>query len=183
MSLLRRGLIAVPALSMAAGALAQEKAPQPKQLVIPLKWYRVQVEDNAFTVEMPGIPDHRALADKSARGTPFTLHSYSLETGGYSYVVQTALYPEDVDVTQPRRILQAALEARATGIQGRKWAKVDWRDIQGAAAVESIGVLAGGNSLRQLMLLKERRFVSLAFLGAIVSSVEAGRFFNSLRMP
>jgi hypothetical protein len=97
--------------------------------------------------------------------------------------VQTALYPEDVDVTQPRRILQAALEARATGIQGRKWAKVDWRDIQGAAAVESIGVLAGGNSLRQLMLLKERRFVSLAFLGAIVSSVEAGRFFNSLRMP
>ncbi len=81
MNLARRSLFLVPALSLAGGmARAQQKPP--KQLVIPLRWYQVQVEDGSFTVEMPGIPDHRLLADKSARGTPFSLHSYSLETGG-----------------------------------------------------------------------------------------------------
>ena len=39
-----------------------------------------------------------SLNDASAPGTAFVLHSYSLEAGGYSYVVQTALYPADVDV-------------------------------------------------------------------------------------
>ena len=104
MKLRRRHLLVAPALLSAPAVLAQPKG-QPKRVEIPLKWYRVQVEDNAFTVEMPGIPDHRIVNDRSPRGTVFTLHSYSLETGGYSYVVQTALYPEDVDVTQPRRII------------------------------------------------------------------------------
>jgi hypothetical protein len=182
MNLARRHLLAAPAFLLAPAAMAQQKAQPTKQLVIPLKWYQVQVEDNAFTVEMPGIPDHRIVNDKSTRGTAFTLHSYSLETGGYSYAIQTALYPEDVDITQPRRILQAALDQRARQLVGRKWAKADWREVQGANAVESSGALAGGNALRQLALLKERRFVSLAFLGAIVSSVEAERFFKSLKL-
>jgi hypothetical protein len=174
----RRGLLSLPLLAFAGGARAQQK------LVVPLAWYAVRVEDNAFTVQMPGVPDHRILNDVSARGTPFQLHSYSLETGGYSYVAQTALYPADVDVTQPRTILQAALNGRSQQLVGQKWTKVDWREIEGAAAVESVGGLAGGNALRQLNLLKERRFVSLAFLGtaAGVGGVEAGRFFKSLKI-
>ena len=181
MKLRRRHLLVAPALLSAPAVLAQPKG-QPKRVEIPLKWYRVQVEDNAFTVEMPGIPDHRIVNDRSPRGTVFTLHSYSLETGGYSYVVQTALYPEDVDVTQPRRILQAALDDRARQLAGRQWAKVEWRDAQGAAAVEASGPLAAGNALRQLVMLKQHRFVLLAFLGSIVSSVEAERFFRSVKL-
>jgi hypothetical protein len=178
MTMLRRGLFALPLLALAGTARAQKK------LVVPLAWYGVRVEDNAFTVEMPGIPDHRIVDDKSARGTAFQLHSYSLEIGGYSYVAQTALYPADVDVTQPRAILQAALNGRVQQLVGRKWTTVDWREIGGASAVESLGSLAGGTALRQSILLKERRFVSLAFLGtpAGATGVEAERFFKSLKL-
>jgi hypothetical protein len=157
---------------------------QQKPLVLPLKWYVVQVVDDAFTVEMPGIPDHRIVNDVSARGTAFALHSYSLEVGGYSYVVQTALYPGDVDVSQPRRLVQAALDDRAKVLETRKWSKVDWRDTAGATAADSTGPLKGGNALRQLALLKGRRFVSLAFMGAAPSmtGLEAERLFKSLKM-
>lgn len=183
MSLSRRGVLAAPLLAPSLLAFSGSARAQ-KKLEIPLTWYVVRVEDNAFTVEMPGIPDHRVMNDTSARGTAFQLHSYSLETGGYSYVAQTALYPADVDVTQSRTILQASLNGRAQQLVGRKWTKTDWRGIAGAAAVESLGALNGGNALRQLTLLKERRFVSLAFLGnaAGATGVEAERFFKSLKL-
>ncbi len=178
MSFSRRVFLAAPLLAATGSAQAQKK------LEMPLTWYGVRVEDNAFTVEMPGIPDHRVVNDVSARGTAFQLHSYSLETGGYSYVAQTALYPADVDITQPRLILQASLNGRVQQLVGRQWTKTDWRQVAGAAAVESVGAVAGGNGLRQLTLLKERRFVSLAFLGnaAGATGVEAERFFKSLKL-
>jgi hypothetical protein len=174
----RRGLFSLPLLALAGVARAQNK------LVVPLTWYGVRVEDNAFTVEMPGVPDHRVVNDRSARGTPFQLHSYSLEVSGHSYVAQTALYPADVDVSQPRVILQAALAGRVQQLIGRQWTRTDWREISGATAVESIGALTGGNALRQVNLLKARRFVSLAFLGnaAAATSGEADRFFKSLKL-
>ena len=162
---------------LTAGAAAQQKP-----LVLALKWYVVQIDDGAFTVEMPGIPDHRLVNDVTQLGVTFMLHSYSLEAGGYSYVVQTALYPTDADVAQPRRLIQTALDDRAKVLEGSKWSKVDWRDDAGATAAESWGPLKGGNSLRQLVLLKGRRFVSLAFMGqaASITGVEAERFFKSL---
>jgi len=172
----RRLLIAMPMLALAGGAHAQQK------LDIPAKWYAVRVEDNVFTVEMPGIPDHRVINDASARGTAFAMHSYSLESGGFSYVAQTALYPADVDVSQPRRVLQAALDSRAQQLAGRKWDRTDWREIGGGAAVESTGTIRAGTMLRLLSLLRERRFVSLAFLGPSVNGPEANRFFQSLKL-
>ena len=112
------------------------------------------------------------------------LHSYSLETGAYSYLVQTALCPADADVAQPRRLIQTALDDRTKVLEGRKWSKVDWRDVAGATAAESWGPLKGGNALRQLVLLKGRRFVSLAFMGpaASITGIEAERFFKSLKL-
>ncbi len=176
--MIRRALLALPGLLLASSVRAQLQKP----LVVPLKWYIVKVEDDAFTVEMPGIPDHRIVNDKSAHGTPFALHSYSLEVGGYSYVAQTALYPQDVDVTEPRRILQSALDGRAQQLASRKWNSVQWHEIDGAAAAESTGALKGASMLRQLVLLKQRRFVSLAFLGAAVDVMEANRFIRSLKL-
>jgi len=172
----RRLLIAMPMLALAGGAHAQRK------LEIPAKWYAVRVEDDAFTVEMPGVPDHRIINDVSAGGTAFALHSYSLESGGFSYVVQTALYPADVDVTQPRRVLQAALDGRASQLASRRWDRADWREVDTVASVESIGTVRPGAMLRLLSLLKGRRFVSLAFLGPSVNGPEANRFFQSLKL-
>ncbi len=172
----RRLLVAAPMVALASGAYAQTK------LEIPAKWYAVRVVENAFTVEMPGVPDHHVIPDVSARGTPFNLHSYSLESGGFSYVAQTALYPADVDATQPRRVLQAALDARATQLASRRWDRTDWREVGGAAAVESVGAVRAGMMLRLLSLLRERRFVSLAFLGPSVDGPEANRFFKSLKL-
>jgi hypothetical protein len=146
------------------------------------RWVRVVGVDNAFTVDMPGIPDRKVLNDVSARGTPFTLTSDSLDEGGNSYLVQTALYPADVDVRQPKVVLQAALDARAQRLAGGKWSTVGWREIDGAAAVDSTGTLGSGAQLRQLSVLKERRFVSLAFLGPGVTGPDAGRFFASLKI-
>lgn len=172
----RRAFAAAPLLLLSAPAFGQLKLPANK---MPAKWYAVQVEDRAFTVEMPGVPDHRLLNDASARGTAFTLHSYSLDLGGYSYVVQTALYPTDVDVAQPRAILQAALDGRASNLDGRKWTTIAWKDVQGATAAESSGSVRG-LVLRQLVLLKGRRFASLAVLGP--PGPEADRFLKSLKL-
>ena len=57
MTLRRRGLLCLPLLALAGDAHAQTK------LAAPLAWYGVRVEDNAFTVEMPGVPDHRVVQD------------------------------------------------------------------------------------------------------------------------
>ena len=175
MRVLRRGMLVLPALALADGAQAQLK--------LPATWYTVQVEDNAFTVQLPGIPDHRVVNDVSARGTAFAVHSYSVDSGGMSFVAQSALYPADV-VAQPRTILQSALADRAQRLEGGKWSQIEWRDIQGAPGAESIGPAKGGVAVRQLVLLKGRRFVSLAFLGsaAAVRGPEADRFFKSLRL-
>ncbi|MBS0523094.1 MAG: hypothetical protein JSS04_05590 [Proteobacteria bacterium] len=168
-------MVTLPMLVVAGRAQAQ------KRLQIPSKWYVVQANDNAFTVEMPEVPDHRLINDVSARGTPFVLHSYSLDYGGNSYVAQTALYPADVDARQPRTVLQAALNARAQGLGGGKWSTTNWREIEGATAVESTGALANGSQLRQLSVLKGQRFISLAFLGPNVTGPDADRFFHSLK--
>jgi hypothetical protein len=171
--------IALVALLIAAPTLARAQG----KLAISNRWVAVKVEDNAFTVEMPGIPDHKVLNDVSARGTPFVLHSYSLEAGGNSYLAQTALYPPDVDSRQqPQHMLQVALDMRARQLAGGKWDKTDWREIGGAAAVESTGTLNSGSKLRQLTLVKQRRFVSLAFMGPNVVGGDAERFFKSLKL-
>ena len=176
MKLRRRALITSAMLAVPIAAQAQ------KPLEVPAKWYAVKVDEDACQVEMPGIPDHRIINDASARGTPFALHSYSLEKGGFSYVAQTALYPVDVDTTQPTRVLQAALDARAQQLAGRKWASTDWRVIDEGATVESVGTVRAGTTLRQLSLLKERRFVSLAFMGPSVTGADPDRFFRSLKL-
>jgi len=176
MSLTRRSLLAAASIAAPSLARAQQGAGAAT------KWYAVQVDQNAFKVEMPGIPDHRIMSDVSARGTPFTLHSYSLESGGDSYVVQTAFYPFDVDTTQPRVVLQAALDARAQKLAGGKWASVGWAMIDEAEGVQSFGALPSGGQLRQLSFLKEHRFGSLAFMGANVTGSDADRFFKSVKL-
>ena len=119
----------------------------------------------------------------SARGTPFVLHSYSLEAGGNSYVAQTALYPADVDTRQPKAVLQAALDARAQQLAGGKWSTANWREIDGATAVESTGALANGSAVAPA-LGAEGAALRLARLPRRRPSrgPEADRFFRSLKI-
>ena len=99
-------------------------------------------------------------------------------------MAQTALLPADVDVRQPRAYLQSVLDDRAQRLAGGKWTSVDWRDVQGAPAAESVGSVQGGSVLRQLVVLKGRRYVSLAYLAPAdaLRTPEADRFFKSLRL-
>lgn len=168
----RRELVALSLATAAGDAWAQAA------------WIAVQGADNAFLVEMPGQPVYKVIDTVSPGGTAFVYHSYSLEYRRLAFVAQTALYPADVDVRQPKLNLQSVLDDRALRLQGGKWTKIDWRDVQGAPAAESVGPVPGGSVLRQLVLLKGRRYVSLAYLAPAdaLRTPEADRFFKSLRL-
>ena len=171
MSLSRRSLAALPLLGMGDPAFAQAT------------WYAVRGVDHSFIVDMPGEPTYKVIDTQSAGGAAFSYHSYSLDLGLLSFVAQTALYPPDVDVNQPRLNLQSVLDERAQRLAGGKWTNIDWRPVLGAPAVDSVGSVQGGNVLRQLVLLKGRRYVSLAYLAPSSSlrAPQADRFFGSLR--
>jgi len=173
MNLLRRQAVALPLAAVVAGEASAQTG-----------WIAVQDIDNSFLVDMPGRPIYKVIDTTTPAGTAFVYHSYSLEYRRLSFVAQTALYPADVDVSRPRNNLQIALDDRAQRLEGGKWSKVDWRDVQGATAVEAIGPIAGGSALRQLSLLKGRRFVSLGYLAPAdaMRAPEAERFFRSLRL-
>ncbi len=172
MNFLRRQVFALP-LAMAAGSASGQGI-----------WIPVTGADNSFFVEMPGTPIYKVLDTTTPAGTPFVYHSYSLEYRRLSFVAQSAIYPAEVDVSKPRANLQMALDDRAQKLEGGKWSKVDWRETQGASAVESTGPIAGGSALRQLAVLKGRRFVSLGYLAPAdaMRAPEAERFFRSLRL-
>ena len=186
MRLARRAFVALP-LVLAAGApaaQAQLKQPPPPSQAPQSVWYAVRGPDNAFIVDMPGEPVYKLIDTVSPGGAKFVYHSYSLDDRRLAFVAQTALYPADVDVSQPKLNLQSVLDDRAQRLAGGKWTKIDWRDVSGAPVAESTGLVAGGNALRQLVLLKGRRYVSLACLAPAdaLRTPEAERFFQSLRL-
>lgn len=148
-------------------------------------WYAVRGADHAFIVDMPGEPVYKAINAVSRAGGRYTNHSYSLETARLSFVAQSALPSPDIALGDPRRALQAILDERAARLAGGKWSRIDWRQVQGSAAVESIGAVDGAHVLRQLVVVHGPRVVSLACLGAAdaVHGADAERFFASLRFP
>ncbi len=172
MTLSRRVLAALPLAVAASGVVAQST------------WYAVRGPGNAFIVDMPGEPVYKVIDTQSPRGTAFAYHSYSLDYRRLSFVAQTAQLPADIDLRQPRTYLQSVLDDRAQRLAGGKWTSVDWRAVQGAPAADSVGSVQGGNVLRQLVLLKGRRYVSLACLAPAeaLRTPEAERFFGSLRL-
>jgi hypothetical protein len=171
MMLGRRVLLALPVAVAARGVAAQST------------WYAVRGPDHAFIVDMPGEPVYKVIDTRSPGGTAFTYHSYSLDYRRLSFVAQTALLPADIDVRQPKTYLQSVVDDRAQRLAGGKWTSVEWRTVLGVTAAESFGSVPGGNVLRQLVLLRGPRYVSLACLGPAdaVRAPEAERFFKSLR--
>ena len=138
-------------------------------------WLTVEGPERAFTVQLPGAPEYKVTAP---------LHSYSLTRGPIDYVVQSVAYPANVDVSQPRAVLQAALDGTAPHLAGGKWDKIDWKQVQGAPAAEAVGTFKDGKAFRNLVVLKGRQLTSLGFRGPLGTTKfpDADRFFSSLRV-
>jgi hypothetical protein len=111
------------------------------------------------------------------------MHQYIAEVGDLAYVVQTAIYPADVDISKPRATLQVALDNAARNMDGGKWASVDWPAWQGLTAYDAIGVRQG-SAIRSFSTMKGRQIVTLVYGGPAGSarSPDADRFVASLRM-
>ncbi len=147
-------------------------------------WLTIEGPERVFTVQMPAKPEYKISPLRSPAGTAFNLHSYLLTNGPVDYVAQTETYPADIDVSQPRAVLQAALDATALYLVGGKWDKITWRQVQGAPAADASGTFKDGRTFRNLVVLKGRQFYSLGFRGPLGMDriLDADRFFASLKV-
>ena len=114
----------------------------------------------------PTIKHRRTTSPRAAR------RSCCIPTASRSaaipIVAQTALYPADVDVTPAAdAILQAALDDRAQQLAGGKWTNDRLaRDRRARRRSNRSARWPAAARCASSSLLKDRRFVSLAFLGA-----------------
>jgi hypothetical protein len=164
--------LALAAFLAAGGAAAQ------------VLWLTIEGPQRVFTVQMPNKPEYKISLLRSPAGTAFNLHSYLLSNGPIDYVAQTETYPADVDVSQPRAVLQAALDAAAPYLASGKWDKIAWTQVQGAAAADASGTFKDGRIFRNLVVLKGRQFYSLGFRSPLGMDkiTDADRFFASLKV-
>lgn len=147
-------------------------------------WQTARAPGTAVSVEMPGKAVYKELSGKSGAGTTFYFHSYTVELGSTTYVMQTGLYPPDVDVSRPRANLQAAADGSGKGMRGGKWETLNWLQYGGAPAVECTGTQPDGQGARARYILKGGQMTSVGYFGAAgtLSSADSERFFNSVRL-
>lgn len=172
MSKSRLILVLLAAMAFAVSAVAQ------------VLWLTIEGPGRVFTVQMPDKPEYKISTLKSPAGTMFALHSYLLTRGPIDYVAQTETYPPDIDVAQPKAVLQAALDGTAPHLVGGKWDRIVWTQVQGAPAANALGMFKDGRAFRNLVVLKGHQFYSLGFLGppGMDKIVDADRFFTSLKV-
>jgi hypothetical protein len=103
------------------------------------------------------------------------------EVGDLAYVAQTAVYPADVNVSNPRTNLQVGLDNAAKNMEGGKWASIDWSTRQGLTAVDATGVRQG-LAIRSYSVMKGRQIFTLTYAGpaGTARAPDADRFIGSL---
>lgn len=148
-------------------------------------WYKQVGPAAIFTIEMPGQPGYRLEKRKSGDGTWFDYYTYLWEKEARTFVIQTASYPSDVDVSNPEANLKSALDASERYLENKVWDNVSWLQIQGSPAVEAVGKLNERFEQRSLFVLRGREIYTLGYTGRLGSSrsADANRFFGSLRIP
>jgi hypothetical protein len=179
------GSSAPPAAAQTAAPASPPRAAAPAApATTPAAWHKQQGPKGVFTVEMPAQPSYKLEQAKSGGGTAFGYHSYSLDHDGRAYVAQTATYPADVDVKNPKENLTRALDASGKHLAAKKWSKLSWTTYQGATAVEATGLMNDKLEFRNFLVLKGHQMYSLGFAGppGTIRSAEAERFFKSLRL-
>jgi hypothetical protein len=158
-------------------------ASSPAPASTPATWHTTTGPDGSFTADMPAAPSYTTTEMRTAAGSGYTMHQYLLEQGSVAYVVQTAVYPTDVNVSNHRTNLQGGLDNAAKNMEGGKWTSVGWVTHQGLTAVDAIGV-RGTHAIRSFSVMKGRRIFALTYAGPPGSarSPEVDRFIGSLRI-
>jgi hypothetical protein len=169
-----------PTLPQAAPAPAP-LAPTPSAQ--PTGWHTVTGPDNTFTAELPAPPKYTSSRVATGTGSLYTVHQYLLEQGDVAYIVQTAVYPDDINVTNPRLNLQGGLDNLAKDMEGAKWGSVDWLTHQGLTASDAIGA-KNGHAIRSFSVMKGRQVFMLIYAGTpgTARSADVNRFVASLRV-
>jgi len=147
-------------------------------------WHTLTGPDRSFTAELPSAPKYTATPMKTGTGAAYTMHQYMVEAGDIAYVVQTATYPSDVDISKPRENLQGGLTNAAKNMDGGKWASVDWetkKGKKGLTAYDAVG-MRKGLAVRSYSAMKGRRIVTLTYAGpaGTARSPDADHFITSL---
>ena len=146
-------------------------------------WHTMTGPDRSFTADLPAEPKYTTTPMKTSAGSGYSMHQYLLEQGPVAYVVQTATYPTDSNVPNPRASLQVGLDNAAKNMEGGKWASVDWVTHQGLTAVDATGA-RGDHAIRSYSAMKGRQILTLTFVGPSGSarSADANRLVASLRI-
>lgn len=159
-------------------------ATEPTAAAKPSEWITVTGPEGVFTAELPAAPKYTASRVATASGSHYTVHQYVLEQGEVAFIVQTAVYPEDINVANPRVNLQGALDSLAKNLEGEKWASIDWVKHQGLTASDAVGI-RNGLTIRSYSVMKGRQVFTLIYVGTPGSakSADVNRFVASLRVP
>jgi hypothetical protein len=157
--------------ALAGTALAQEP------------WHTMTGPDRTFTAELPAAPKYTPTQVATPAGVAYTMHQYQLEQAETAFIVQSVLYPKDVNISNPQMVLQSSLERTAKSMDGGKWTSIDWIKQAGGTAVEAVG-LRGGSELRSYSVLKGRQLYIMIYIGppGTARSTDADRFIASLKL-
>ena len=124
-------------------AVADEPIPPPRERAS-RDWHTLTGPDRSFTADLPAAPNHTTT--QMRLGCRLGLHactSHRSSRATVAYVVQTAVYPADVDVSNHARQPAGRLDNAAKNMEGGKWASVGWVTHQGLTAVDAVGVRDG----------------------------------------
>ena len=163
---------ALPLLALLAGLTAAAAAAE---------WRTVTARDGSFTVEMPAEPQYTTTPVKTGGGTDYTRYNYISEDEGRAFVLQTATYPRDVNLSNTKTNLQAGLDSAASQMEGGKWADIRWTTYQGLPASDAVAVKPPF-AVRNFSVIKGRTIYTLTYAGppGTAMSADVNRFINSL---
>ena len=170
--------LGIAALVFALDALGQS----PPETSSPA-WHTMTGPDRSFTAELPAAPTYSTTQMKTKAGSGYVMHQYLFEQGPVAYVVQSAIYPGDVDVSNHRVNLQGGLDNAAKNMEGGKWESVGWVTHQGLTGVDAVGV-RGEHAIRSFSVMKGRQIFTLTYAGTpgTARSADVNRFIASLRV-
>lgn len=177
-------VLAAIALMLAQDAGAQNTAPTAEGgAPAPAQWQTVAGANRGFSADMPAAPQYKPVPMKTAAGSVYTMHQYLLEQGNVAFVAQTAVYPDDVNVSNPKVNLQGGLDNAAKNMEGGKWISIDWLTHQGSVASDAVGSREG-NAIRSFSVMKGRQIFTLTYAGppGTARSADVNRFVGSLRV-
>ena len=146
-------------------------------------WHTMAGPEKSFTADLPAEPKYTTAQSSTPAGVAYTMHQYQLDRGASAYVVQFVIYPKDVNVSDHQRVLQSALDRTAKDMDGGKWGSANIVKLQGATAVDAVG-LREGSEIRSYSVLKGRQLYTLLHIGVPGSarSPDAERFIASLKI-